>query len=722
MPAPEAPSGQTDFEPLETIEGVVDRIVYENPENGFVVARLRAEMGRPIITFVGELLALSPGETVRLQGRWLEDRRYGRQLRISRCETLRPTSPDAIANYLGSGLIPGIGPTYAKRLVETFGADTLRVIDEQPERLSAVPGIGAKRIAQIREGWVAHEAARQTMLFLQGHGVSPALAARIHKHYGDRASAVLRNNPYRMAEEVAGISFTTADTIARSNGLEKDAVSRIEAGLIHTLQRGGNEGHVFTNESNAVEDAANLLGTHTARVAETVDGLVKAERIVREGDRLFLPALHAAETGCAEALKRLLAAKADAPPIDIDKAIRWVQETNNIELSPEQCDAVRRGIDEKALVITGGPGTGKTTVINSLLAILEKKGVSFLLAAPTGRAAKRMEEATRREAGTIHRLLEFSPKIGRFERNENDPLITDLIVVDEASMIDVHLFHNLLKAIPPFARLILVGDVDQLPSVGPGNVLMDVIASRRVAVTTLQTVFRQAAESGIIQGAHHINRGAYPPFNKDDFVLIERRDPPAVQETIVELVANRLPARFGYDPVRDIQVLAPMRRGEAGVNQLNTALQEALNADGEPIARRGFRVGDKVMQLRNNYELEVYNGDNGVVTGHDADANETTITFDDGRAVIYEPDQLDELDLAYAATVHKAQGSEYAAVVIPFVTQHYVMLQRNVLYTAVTRGKQRVVIVGEGKAVGLAVRNSRFAHRRTSLADRLRNA
>lgn len=712
----------SDLLAVETIEGVVDRIVFESPESGFLVARLRVRGMVDLQTFVGSGLPITPGETVRLRGHWVEDKRFGRQLRVESYETILPTSVEGIERYLGSGLIDGIGPTYARRLVDAFGAETLRVIDEQPERLRGVPGIGPKRALQIRDAWKSQRSIQSVMMFLQSHGVTPGLAGKIYRRYGDNAVAVLRANPYRLADEISGLSFRGADTLAQKLGIASDAPERVEAGLLHALRQASHEGHVFLPQEELREEAKALLGVPAETVNAGLNSLVSSSTAVREGDAWYLSALYQAESGAARLLKNLISTPREHIRIQLDKALAWAETHFNIQLAPEQRKAIEHGVQDKVLVITGGPGTGKTTVINSLLAILEKKAQSFLLAAPTGRAAKRMEAATGRDAQTLHRLLEFSPITGGFTRDESNPLDADLIVVDEASMIDASLLHALLRAVPSFTRLVFVGDVDQLPSVGAGNVLLDIIVSGVVPVVRLQTVFRQAEESGIIANAHRINAGEYPKFNTEDFFLIERHDPARALETIVELVTQRMPAKFGLDPFQDIQVLSPMRRGEAGIHQINESLQAALNPDGAPLPRGGLRVGDKVMQLRNDYELDVFNGDVGRITHADADTQELQVTFEDGRIVIYPYEDLESLALAYACTIHKSQGSEYPAVVIPFLPQHYMMLQRNVLYTAITRGKRLVIVVGETKAVAMAIRNNRIARRHTHFSDRLRNS
>lgn len=703
------------------VEGTVERIVFENNETGFIVARMQQNGVPGLVTFVGKALAVSPGETVRLWGRWIDDRKFGRQLRVERYETVRPATAEAIEKYLGSGLIDGIGPHFAKKLVAAFGVDTLRVIDEEPEKLLNVSGIGRKRAHQIREAWSAQRAIQSIMLFLQGHGVPMSHAARIYKQYGDAAVSVLREDPYRLAEEVTGISFKSADAIATKVGIAKNSPQRIAAGVMHILREATQDGHCFLDEQEVIEQASELLGAASPEIAAQLDVMESRKQMVRERGAIFRPGLFNAETGCCGWLKRIMSVPTEYVPIDVERAIAWVERTQGIVLSEEQRHAIRIAIASKVMVLTGGPGTGKTTLLNGLFAILGKKNLSLLLAAPTGRGAKRMSDATGREARTIHRLLEWSPKSGGFLRHEGNPLSADLVVLDECSMIDIYLMHSLLRALPPQCRLLLVGDFDQLPSVGPGNVLMDIIASETVPVVRLKTVFRQAAESGIITNAHRINTGEYPRFNDRDFFFIERTDPQRALDTIVEVVASRLPKRFQLDPIRDIQVLAPMHRGAAGVVKLNEALREVLNPKMDRIGQRTFGLQDKVMQTRNNYELDVFNGDIGVIKQVLEKTREVVVEMDD-RQVLYSFDNLDELTLAYASTVHKAQGSEYPAVVLPMLAEHYMMLQRNVLYTALTRAGRLVVIVGDPKAIGRAVHNVRSTRRNTRLCERLRNA
>ena len=719
MPEGSGPPALPGTEPV-TVEGVVDRIVFESQESGFFVARLRAPGSAELITFVGNLMAVSPGETVRLRGHWVDDKKFGRQLRTESWETLRPTSIEGIEKYLGSGLIHGIGPAYAKRLIDAFGVDTLTVIDEHPERLREVEGIGPKRAEQIREAWSAQKTVRAIMVFLQGHGISPAQAVRIYKRFGDAAVAVLRDNPYTLAEEITGIGFIGADKIAGRLGIEKDAPKRLQAGLHFTLQEASGEGHVFLPKEVLFKHAAGLLGAEASALEDALRDVESSGQVVVRGNGCYLAQLDQAEAGCDHHLKRLVAAPKSEVSIDAEKAIHWIESKQNIELSPEQADAIRHGVSASVLVVTGGPGTGKTTLVKGLIAMFEAKGLRVLLAAPTGRAAKRMETATDREAKTIHRLLEFSPKKGGFTRNEYDPLNADVVIIDETSMVDVYLMHALLRALPSSCRLILVGDVDQLPSVGPGNVLLDVIASNVMQTVRLQTVFRQAEESGIIRNAHRINRGLYPEFNAADFFFVERTEPEKALATVIEVVTKRMPDRFGLDPMRDIQVLSPMHRGALGVANLNEALQAVLNPTGPTTTRKNFREGDRVIQLRNNYELDVFNGDMGRVTSIDEDTSTVRVEFDE-RPVAYGFDELDELTLAYAITVHKSQGSEYPAVVLPLIPQHFMLLQRNVLYTAVTRAKRLVVIVGDPKALRRAIANTTVTRRNTRLAERLRN-
>jgi exodeoxyribonuclease V alpha subunit len=702
------------------VEGVIERIVYENLDNGFFVARLRQEGNPELLTFVGNLMAVSVGETIRIRGRWINDQKWGRQVRAESYETILPNTLMGIERYLGSGLIHGIGKVYAKRLIKAFGVETLKVIDKEPDRLTSVEGIGPKRATQIREAWESQKAIQSIMVFLQGHGIGTGQAVRIYKRYDDAAVAVLRENPYRLAEDITGIGFQGADKIAASLGIAKDSAQRLEAGLHYVLQQATSEGHDFLTEQDLFERTTSLLKVQSEALPPSLASMVATSVLVREEDALFLSAIHAAERACEHYLKRLLRTPKGGISIDGPKAIEWVEATQKISLSEEQKLAVREAADAKAMILTGGPGTGKTTLINCIIRIFEKKGLNILLAAPTGRAAKRMEETTGRTAKTIHRLLEFSLKDGGFVRNENNPLSADVVMIDEMSMVDIQLMEAVLRAAPAHARLFMVGDVDQLRSVGPGNVLLDIISSNVITTVRLETVFRQAEESGIVANAHRINAGKTPEFNAEDFFFIECKEPENILDTIIELVAERIPSKFGLDSLRDIQVMAPMRRGDLGVVNLNDRLQEALNPKGAPVPKRNFRLGDKVMQTRNNYELDVYNGDAGMISLVDEDARELHVRFDD-HEILYSFEELDNLTLAYAITVHKSQGSEYPAIIMPLVPQHFMMLQRNVLYTAITRGKRLVILVGNAKALHMAIRNTDFDRRNTRLAERLRN-
>jgi exodeoxyribonuclease V alpha subunit len=689
---------------------------------------------------VGNLLGVQPGENLRLRGRWTVDRRFGEQFRVDSYTTVAPATLVGIEKYLGSGLIRGMGRVMARRLVEHFGLATLEVIDAAPERLQEVEGIGPIRSARIASAWVEQKQIKDVMVFLQAHGVSTTYAIKIYKHYQERAIALVTENPYRLALDIFGIGFQTADKIAAQLGIAPGSPERAQAGVLHVLGELSGEGHVFFPRRPLVERAAKLLGVDGERVEGAIDALAAAGEVAlgppelsarredqdrAEDQAVYLRSLHTAESGAAALARVLLECPARPIEIDVERALAWFEQRRSIELAPEQREAIRRAVSGKLLVVTGGPGTGKTTLIDGVLSILEKKGRRILLAAPTGRAAKRLAESTGREARTLHRLLEFDPRAHSFQRNRSRPLDADLVVVDEASMVDTVLFYDLLKALPPPCQLILVGDVDQLPSVGPGSVLLDVIRSQAAGVVRLVHIFRQAQASLIVTNAHRVNRGEMPvlaPASETaDFFFIERREPEEVLATVKQLVAQRIPARFGLHSSNDIQVLTPMHRGLLGAANLNRELQELLNPGGAAIARssRVFRVGDKVMQIRNNYELEVFNGDIGRIESADEVERSVWVRYD-ARLVRYDAADLDELVLAYACSIHKAQGSEYPCVVLPLHTQHYVMLQRNLLYTALTRARRLVVVVGTRRALAIAVRNDRVDARFTRLASLLR--
>jgi exodeoxyribonuclease V alpha subunit len=722
----------------ETIEGTVERVVYSGGEGSFTVARLRVERRADLVTVVGSLVGVPAGAVLRVSGRFETTARFGEQFRVLRYVEVAPQTIDGLRRYLGSGLIKGIGPEFAGRIVDRFGIDTLEVLDRDPARISEVPGIGPARARAIRAAWSAQREVRKVMVFLQGYGVSPAFAARIYKRYGEAAIARVRENPYRLAFDVWGIGFLSADKLAAALGVARDAPARAEAGVRHVLDDEAGGGHVFVPRPRLVQKASALLDLPDTAAEAAIERLARAGEIAIDasvtGDAreaaVYEVGLYRAECALATGLGKLLAAPAPAVAIDVPRALAWYEREASIALARQQAEAVATALSAKVAVITGGPGVGKTTIVRGIVSILAKKGVAVALAAPTGRAAKRLADATGVAASTLHRLLEWRPADASFGRNAARPLDAEVVIVDEASMVDVRLGADLVAALAPSARLLLVGDVDQLPSVGPGTVLADVIGSGAVPTVRLTEIFRQAAESLIVVNAHRIHDGDLPELgapapsggaelDKRDFFFLEEDDPARAAALIRDLVAVRLPRRYGLSP-QEIQVLSPMHRGELGAGSLNQLLQESLTAGADGVERgaRALRVGDKVMQVRNDYDKEVWNGDSGVIEAVDREGEALSIRFDD-RTVEYGLDELDALVLAYAATVHKSQGSEYPAVVIPVHTQHYVMLQRNLLYTAVTRGKRLVVLVGSRKALGIAVRNADVAARCSGLAARL---
>ena len=714
-----------------TLEGVLERIVFFNEENSFTVARLQVPGKKDLVTIVGALSLPTPGETLRLKGQWVVDKKFGQQFRVESCLSVLPATIIGIQKYLGSSLIKGIGPVMAKRIVDKFGLDTFDIIEENPERLTEAEGIGPIRTERITKAWQEQKQIREVMVFLQGHEISPAYAVKIFKAYGDKSVSVVKENPYRLALDISGIGFKTADKVARSMGIDPNSQIRAEAGIIHVLSELVDEGHCYYPYDELKQKVAELLEIDPAILETALAALARGERILieelPETKAVYLTPLHVAEVNVARRLKTLMASPKQALQIDVEKAIEWVQSTSQINLAETQKLALHKTISGKVVVLTGGPGTGKTTLINSLVKILEKKGQRIVLASPTGRAAKRLSEVTGKEAKTIHRLLEFSPKEGGFKRNEDNPLDADLVVIDEASMVDILLMNQLLKAIPLTATLLLVGDVDQLPSVGPGNVLKDIIASGNVETIILTEIFRQAQESLIIVNAHRVNRGEFPQLKpqqgqRSDFYFIEKDDPEEVLGVIKELCVKRLPNAFRLNPLDDIQVMTPMHRGTVGVANLNAELQVLLNPQGKVITRGGrlFRVNDKVMQIKNNYEKDVFNGDIGTLAAIDIEEQKVQVKFE-GRTVDYELSDLDDLVLAYAISIHKSQGAEYPVVVVPLLSQHYIMLQRNLLYTAITRAKRLVVLVGSKRAIAIAVRNNKVQRRYTNLAAKLCN-
>ncbi len=717
----------------ETLEGTLERIVFSGGSGEFTVARLKVAGQAEPVTAVGTLLGLPVGANLRATGYFENNPRFGRQFRIVSYTELSPQTLDGIKRYLGAGLIKGIGPEFASRIVARFGVRTLEILDAQPERIRDVPGIGRTRAEAIKKAWAAQRGQREVMVFLQGYGVSPALAARIYKRYGVAAVERVRENPYRLAFDVWGIGFLSADKLAASLGIGKETDMRIEAGVRHVLEEAGSQGHVYLPREKLAQDASLRLEVDVTLVEPAIDRLARRGEIAIEhaGEHVavYETGLLRAERSAAEGLGRILRAKCKVLPIEPDQAIARYEKEANISLAPRQAEAIRRALVEPLLVITGGPGVGKTTIVRGIVSTFLRCNLRVALAAPTGRAAKRLQEATGQPAATLHRLLEWRPSEGMFGRNRDRPLDADLLVVDEASMIDIRLCADVVAALADGTRLLLVGDQDQLPSVGPGMVLRDAIASGAVPVVRLDEIFRQAAQSLIVTNAHRIHAGEMPEIDgtpaagplKDtrDFFFLEKDDPALAAQTIRDLVVTRLPGYYGFSPF-DIQVLTPMHKGDLGAMNLNQMLQEALSAGAEQLqsGSRIFRAGDRVMQLRNNYDKDVFNGDVGRVMRVAREAGELVVSFDE-REVAYASDELDELALAYAATVHKSQGSEYAAVVIPIHTQHFVMLQRSLLYTAVTRGKKLVVLVGTRKALGIAVRNAEVAMRCTRLKERL---
>lgn len=711
------------------IDGTVERVTYSNPESGWSVARVHVPTEGEV-TAVGNLLGVQPGEHLRLRGSWESHKKFGRQFRVESSVSSVPATSEGIEKYLGSGLVKGIGKVMAQRLVEHFGDETLDVIEGAPGRLAEVPGIGPKRSIEIQRSWCRQRDIKEVMLFLKSHDVSTGFALKIYRRYGPGAIGALRSDPFRLAREIHGIGFRSADAIAKSLGVAVDAPRRVEAGLLHTLGEHGRAGHVFASRERLIDDACKLLGAPRAGVEEVLAALEGRGEVVVEdrgdGREVFAARHHHAEQLGATRLAHIIRAPIPAVSIDVERAVVWAEQTQGWQFSARQRDAVRAAITEKVLVLTGGPGTGKTSIVNAMASILEKKGLRILLAAPTGRAARRLQEGSGRPAQTIHRLLEMNPIEGRFLRDRSNPLEVDLVVVDEMSMVDTMLFHHLVDAIPPAARVILVGDADQLPSVGAGNVLGDLIASASVPVVRLTEIFRQARHSSIVVNAHRVNAGELPTASAgegDDFFFIEKSEVPDIVDTVKELVGRRIPGRYGIEAGEGIQVITPMQKGPLGVVNLNAELQALVNPKGDTLVRgsRLLRVDDRVMQNRNNYDLGVFNGDIGRVVEVDVGNRRLVARFDD-REVAYDETDLDELTLAYAITIHKSQGSEYPVIIVPVHTTHYVMLRRNLLYTAITRGKRLVVLVGTHRAAAIAVDNRGIEERCTRFGERLREA
>lgn len=726
------PIDKTRPQTVEAVTGLIERVTFFNEENGFAILKVKTKGRRDLVTVIGSLPSVTPGEWLTAEGFWVQDKEHGFQLRAQKLRSVPPTTREGIERYLGSGMVKGIGPKYAKKLVDSFGEQIFEIIENYSARLEEVEGIGPGRRRKIKEAWAQQKIIRDIMVFLHSHGVSTARAVRIYKTYGERAIDRVRQNPYLLARDIPGIGFKTADEIAQKVGIPRDSMLRACAGLEFVLSEATGEGHCALPRNILLEHAEKTLALPSTLVAEALLRLLQKREVVLEAiadeELVFLPGLRSAEEGVALAISTLSREPASYPRIDLAKAVAWAEAKTGKELGSSQRSAVELALKHRVLVITGGPGVGKTTLLNTILAIVRAKKVKCLLCAPTGRAAKRLSESTGLDAFTIHRLLEVQHNRS-FGRNASSPLECDLLVVDETSMVDLPLMNALLRAHPPGANLLLVGDADQLPSVGPGSVLRDLIHSGVPSVVHLTEIFRQAANSRIVTNAHRINRGLFPEIQDSpdsDFYFAERDSPESILSTLLELVKTRIPRKFGFKPLEDIQVLSPMNRGSLGVRELNQLLQREINRRPaeEPFAEKfgwRFQVGDKVIQTENNYDKEVFNGDIGRIASIDPVEKELRVVFE-SREAVYDYGELDELALAYAITIHKSQGSEFPAVVIPIATQQYLLLQRNLVYTALTRGKKLVVLVGQRRALEMAIRNNRNARRFGGMLTRLRNA
>lgn len=716
----------------EVLEGTIEKIVFFNEENHYTVAQFSEDDNPAPITIVGTLANANPGEMYRLRGQWVVDKRFGKQFKVKHFESILPTSCKGIEKYLGSGMIKGIGPAYAKRLVKKFGEQTLDILDNEIDRICEVAGIGRKRLELIKSRWEENKSVREVLINLKEYDISISHGIKIHKMYGTNALKIIRENPYRLAFDIQGIGFKTADKIAGTIGIEKNSPMRAAAGVLHVLgEVVVGEGHTYYPYNELVTCAKNILEIDEHIIKDAIKQMSLDKKIVieqlPEGQEAVYPkSLHIAETNVALFLLRLMTTGKLFPKFDPAAEISEFEQSHHFTFAKQQQLAILTALQGELTIITGGPGTGKTTIVKGLISILRKKNLKVVLAAPTGRAAKRLTETTGAHAATIHRLLKWDPYEKKFKKNMDDPISADVVIIDEASMLDITLAYHLFKAIPPTTSVVIVGDVDQLPSVGPGNFLKDIINSERIPVVVLNEIFRQAKRSLIVHNAHRINKGESPylkPPEKDkttDFYFVERETPEEVLDTIKNLVAERIPLRFKFDPFNDIQVITPMHKGILGAANLNSELQKLLNKNEQGVVYGGtqFKVGDKVMQTKNNYDKDVYNGDIGVIVSIDRIEHIVRINFD-GRTIDYDYGDLSEIILAYATTVHKSQGSEFKAVVIPVHTQHFILLQRNLLYTAITRGKRLVIIVGTHKALHIAIKNDKTQLRYSGLYQRL---
>ncbi len=715
----------------EFLQGSVERVTFHSEDSGFCVLRTKVKGHRELVTVTGSAAAITAGEYIECHGVWINDKKHGLQFKAHQLNVVAPTTLEGIEKYLGSGMVKGIGPHFAKKLVSAFGAAVFDVIELEPERLTSLEGIGKKRKDQVVSAWTEQKAIRNIMVFLQSYGVGTARAVRIYKTYGDDAIEKVRENPYRLALDIYGIGFKTADVLAEKLGIARDSLLRAQAGVRHVLQEICENGHCAAEWNQLVVASNQLLDIPIAIIEQAISDELREERLVAdlidEARCIYPVALYKAESKAAEHIMRLNRGSPPWGSLDLSKVIPWVEEHTSLKLSASQQEALKLVLTSKMAIITGGPGVGKTTLINSLLKIIRAKKRGVSLCAPTGRAAKRLTETTHLQAKTIHRLLDFDPKTFGFKHNQDNPLPLDVLVIDESSMLDIVLLNHLLKAIPNHAAVIFVGDIDQLPSVGPGSVLSDLIASGVITTVRLTEVFRQAASSKIILNAHRVNQGKMPLPNEStnsDFFTIYAETPEEIHSQLMEIVCRRLPKFYQCNAVQDIQVLTPMNRGGLGSRGLNVALQQQLNGHSEPkITRFGttFSPGDKVIQIVNNYDKEVFNGDLGLIERIDLETNLMTVRFDQASKV-YEAHELDELNLAYAISIHKSQGSEFPMVVLPLAMQHFTLLARNLLYTGMTRGKKLVVLVGQKKAIGMAVNNNKEANRLTKLAQRLMSA